>query len=127
MTPIEERKRRVAECDTLEDHKRRDAAECDTLERRKRRDVAECDTLEHRKRRLVAAECDTLDLSRRNDVVDLHEHAHALGRQVDRTRCDQERLNDVRLLHVGHGGLLHVDACSSGSGTTRARTHGNQG
>ena len=47
-----------------------------------------------------------------DNVIDLEDHPHALGGQLERARVDEHRLDHVLRVHVADGALAHVDPCS---------------
>lgn len=56
-----------------------------------------------------------LNLHDGHNVIDLEDHPHALGGQLQRARVHEHRLNDVLRVHVANGALAHVDPCTRGA------------
>src|SRR4051812_44325677 len=44
-----------------------------------------------------------------NDIIDLEDHSHALGRELECRHRYEKRLQDLLLKHIGDGARSHVD------------------
>lgn len=53
-----------------------------------------------------------LSLHDGHNIINLEDHPHALGGQLERARVHEYRLDHVLRVHVADGALSHVDSCT---------------